>query len=208
MSDWLPDIESKALWEIAAAVIGGAFVATLARYRARRRWERRHALEHLNVSINMFADGYLKIRTILERPLEQIIPNLHAQEMVLEAARRTTHEDPIIVLPPKHHGFILNYILNAIAERFAAGAVKADAGHPVASATYALFLTNEPSTILRQAKLRAMLLRRELIEAFPYEDSLPQLERPHHADRIKTLRVAVAKYRKNPELFPSVELSC
>ena len=207
MPEWLSAIESKAVIELFGGFIGGLLVAWFARYRARKQWESRLALHRLNVSVNVFSDGWLKIRTIFETPIEHVIPNVHARELVTAAAKRATADDPIVVLPPAHHGFVLNYILNATAERFGAGAILADIGRPVASATYALFLTCEPVTEERQRKIRAMLLRRDLIENFPYEAGMPKLERPHHADRVVTLRVAAAKFKENPELFPLVEIS-
>lgn len=164
-------------------------------------------LHLLNVSITMFADGFLKIRTILEQPVERIITNAHARDLLISASRRTADDDPIIVLPDEYHSFIMNYLLNATAERFSSGVVRADAGHHVATATYAMFLTAEPATRHRHRKIRVMLLKRELVDAFPYETAMPKLEHPNHADRVKTLRVAVARFRQQPDLFPLIELS-
>ena len=42
----------------------------------------------------------------------------------------------------------------------------------------------------RIRKVRAMLLRKELLEDFPYPDTMPKLEQAWHADRIVALRQA------------------
>jgi hypothetical protein len=51
-----------------------------------------------------------------------------------------------------------------------------------------------------------MLVRRDLLLAFPYPDTMPKLENPWHADRVGTLRAMSKAYRTNPELFLTVEL--
>ena len=58
----------------------------------------------------------------------------------------------------------------------------------------------------RIRKVRAMLIRRELLEDFPYHDSLPLLENSWHADRIKTLRAAAALFHKEPDNFLTLEV--
>ena len=37
------------------------------RYKAGRQWQKQEFLNRIIVSLNIFADGYLKIRTVLER---------------------------------------------------------------------------------------------------------------------------------------------
>jgi hypothetical protein len=51
-----------------------------------------------------------------------------------------------------------------------------------------------------------MLLRVDLLENFPYPDTMPQLENPWHADRIKTLRRASELYKSDPDLFLVIEV--
>jgi hypothetical protein len=198
----------KPVFDAAIGFLFGLLVGLFARYRSRKAWQRGHLIEQLNVSLNVLSGDELKIRTILERPIGEIILNQHARERVIAASKKTTDDDPLILLPGADHSFILNYILNATAEHFSAASVRADLGIPTLSAKYALFLTCEPATDERHRKIRAMLLKRDLMENFPYDDgALPKLERPHHADRIKTLRVASRKFKENPELFPMLELS-
>jgi hypothetical protein len=98
-------------------------------------------------------------------------------------------------------------VLNAVAEHFVTGHVRRDAGLPVTTVKYVLFLTCEKVGEERIHKVRAMLLRQDLLENFPYQDSLPQLENPWHEDRIKTLRVAAELYKKEPDHFLVLEVS-
>src|SRR5262245_7298025 len=60
------------------------------RYRASRQWQRKQFLGRVIVSLNTFADGVLKIRTVFERSLEEVFLNPVAVEKVRAAALRTT----------------------------------------------------------------------------------------------------------------------
>ena len=69
-----------------------------------------------------------------------------------------------------------------------------------------LFLTCELVGDERVRKVRAMLVRRDVLENFPYADTMPNLENPWHADRIKTLRTAAALYKKETDNFLIIEV--
>jgi hypothetical protein len=113
------------------------------RYRARRQWAAKEFLGRVIVSLNAFVDDTLKIRTVFERNLEEVFLNPHAVELVQEAARRTTADNPLLPIRKEDAWFILNFVLNAVAERFASGEVRRDAGQPVAAVTYAICMTCE-----------------------------------------------------------------
>ena len=51
-----------------------------------------------------------------------------------------------------------------------------------------------------------MLIREALLRDFPYLTTMPKLENPWHADRIKTLRQAAALYAKEPDHFLTLEV--
>jgi hypothetical protein len=176
------------------------------RYKASRQWRSKIFLDRIIVSLNIFADGYLKIRTVLERSVEEVFLNRLAILKVEAAARRTTPDSPIMPIPPEDRWFLLNFVLNAVAEHFVSGSIRQDSGQPVVVVKYALFLTCELVGDERLRKIRAMLIRADLLNEFPYEDSLPKLENPWHADRIKTLRAAAATYKKEPDNFLMLEV--
>jgi hypothetical protein len=176
------------------------------RYRARKQWESKEFLGRIIVSLNSFADGRLKIRTIFERSLDEVFLNPHAVEMVQEAARKTTPDNPLLPIAKEDAWYLLNFVLNPVAEKFVAGVVQEDIGRPVQKATYALALTCEVVGDERIRKVRAMMLRRELLLDFPCMESMPQLENPWHEDRIVTLRKMSAAYKTSPELFLTLEI--
>jgi hypothetical protein len=209
-----PDVATE-MWKklVITGVVG--VVSTLASfllgrwwgsYKAGREWHRKEFLGRVIVSLNIFADGFLKIRTVMERSLEEVFLNRVAVQKITAASRQTTTENPILPIPKEDRWFLLNFVMNAVAEQFASGHVKRDAGEKVAIVRYALFLTCEQVGDERIRKVRAMLLRKDLLETFPYADSMPSLENPWHADRIKTLRRAVELYQTEPDNFLTLEI--
>ncbi|MDY3554865.1 hypothetical protein R5W24_003995 [Gemmata sp. JC717] len=193
---------------VAATTSGTTFVFTWwwARRQAKRQWKAKEFLDRLTISLNIFADGTLKIRTVMERSIDEIFLNRLAIQKVWAAARATTPANPILPIPKADRWFLLNFVLNAVAGHFVEGHIRLDAGLPVASVRYALFLTCEHLGEERIRKVRAMLVRCDVLEDFPHPDTMPRLESPWHDDRIRTLRVASALYKAEPDNFLTVEV--
>ena len=176
------------------------------RYKAHREWQRKEFLGRVIVSLNIFADGYLKIRTVMEKSLEEVFLNQIAVEKVMAGAKLCTPEQPIMPIAKEDRWFLLNFVLNAVAEHFVVGQVRQDAGQPVTVVRYALFLTAELVGDERIRKVRAMLVKQEHLVNFPYADAMPKLENAWHANRIHTLRIAADLYAKEPDHFLMVEV--
>ena len=51
-----------------------------------------------------------------------------------------------------------------------------------------------------------MLVRKEILEDFPFKDKMPELENPWHETRVQTLRTAAELYKTAPEQFMKLEL--
>jgi hypothetical protein len=196
------------------ALVAGALISAVSfvagrwwgRWKASREWERQEFFHRIIVSLNIFADGYLKIRTVLEDSIESVFLNTIAIDKVLTAAKACTLENPILPIDKKDRWYILNYVLNAVAEHFSTGQLRQDAGVPITKVRYAIFLTCEMVGDERIRKVRAMLLREDLIKDFPYRESLPKLENPWHEDRIKTLRKAAELFAREPDHFLILEV--
>jgi len=75
---------------------------------------------------------------------------------------------------------------------------------PLRPVTYLLFLTSETVGDDRIRKVRAMLVRKEVLLDLPKE--MPKLEQPWHADRLETLRKAAEVYRREPDNFLMLEV--
>lgn len=183
-----------------------AFTWWWARRRAYQQWHSKEFLDRIIVSLNIFADGFLKIRTVMEKSLDEIFLNKIAIEKVWAGARATTVDAPVMPIAKEDRWFLLNFVLNAVAEHFVTGHIRRDAGQPVTVVRYALFLTCELVGDERIRKVRAMLVREDVLSDFPYKDTMPNLENPWHEDRIKTLRQAAELYQKERDNFLTLEV--
>lgn len=175
------------------------------RWRARRAWQRRDFLQRLNFSLNIIENGHLVIRTLMEKPCEEVFMNQSAVEQVLAAAKQTTAANPFLPLPKEEYWFFLNQILNELSEKFAEGPLKRDLKLPVTSARYLICLTSESAGEIRTRKVRAMLIRKDQLVNFP--EKAPEFERPHHSTRWETLQKMQIAFEKEPHLFLEMELA-
>ena len=176
------------------------------KYQAKKQWKKKQFLGRIIVSLNSLSDGWLKIRTIFERSLEEVFLNSVAIAKVRAASLKTTVDNPLLPISKEDRWYLLNFVLNAVAERFSSGLMRYDAGQPLKPVTYLLFLTCEVVGDDRIRKVRAMLLRKDLLENFPYGDEMPKLEQEWHADRIVTLRRAAELFGKEPDNFLPLEI--
>ncbi len=176
------------------------------KYQAKKQWRQKQFLGRIIVSLNSLSDGWLKIRTIFERSLEEVFLNPVAVEKIRAASLRTTTDCPLLPIAKEDRWYLLNFVLNAVAERFSDSLMRYDAGQSLRPVTYLLFLTCERVGEDRIRKVRGMLLRKDLMELFPYPDEMPKLEQHWHGDRILTLRRAAELYQKEPDNFLPIEI--
>src|SRR5262245_17784523 len=205
-----PDVVKKVVSAIAiffgTTVISFVVGHWWGRHVAKKQWQSKQFLGRVTVSLNTLADGWLKIRTIFERSLEEVFLNPVAVQKVRAASVRTTVDSPLLPIDPKDRWYLLNFVLNAVAERFGGSVVRYDAGASLKPVAYVIFLTCEVVGEDRIRKVRAMMMRKDLLENFPYWDSMPKLEREWHGDRIITLRRAAELYKKEPDNFMTLEI--
>lgn len=174
--------------------------------RAQREWSRKEFYDRINISLTLIQDGRLKIRTIMERSLDEVFTNKVAAQKVLDASQRTTVSNPMLPIAKEDCWYLLNFVLNAVAEPFSLGFVKQDLGEAVRTIQYVIFLTCEVVGDERIRKVRALIVRQELLENFPYRDKMPELENPWHETRVQTLRTAADLYQSAKEQFIRLEI--
>jgi hypothetical protein len=177
------------------------------KYLARRQWEKKQFLGRVTVSLNTLADGWLKIRTIFERSLEEVFLNPVAISKVRAASLQTTVNNPLLPMEPADRWFLLNFVLNAVAERFSDGLVRHDAGENCRTVPYLIFLTCEVVGEDRIRKVRAMMIRKDVLEDFPrFDQKDVKFEQTWHEDRMVTLRRAAEVLKKEPDNFLKLEI--
>jgi hypothetical protein len=173
------------------------------RWRTYVAWARKEFLGRLNISLNSIEQGTLKIRTLVEKELVEVLLNRHAVEAVQKAAKRTTPENPLLPVTEADKWFLLNGVLNEVSEKFAEGFLRRDMGEPVASGTYLVCLTCECAGEMRTRKVRAMVMRKETLLHLPEE---VELESPSHETRVETLRFLSKAYLQKPGDFLEMEI--
>ncbi len=198
--NYLTDNWPELIWIVAAAGVA----SYLAGRRSRVLWQKREFLDRLNVSLTSIHEGQLKIRTILEMDVDDIFLNRSASTKIIELAKRTTPSDPLIPIPDADRWYYLNSVLNEISERFAIGHLRQDAGFSTTVEDYLLCLTCERAGAVRTQKVRAMLVRRQLLDNLPSEE--PDYESPNHATRWETLQLMAQRWRDEPDQFLPIQL--
>ncbi len=199
--DSLKDHAVKIITGLALMALGWFF----GRRRARRDWKEQKFLDRLNISLNLLKEGVLQIRTLSEKRCEDVFLNSEAAAKVTAAAEHTTATDPLLPLPRDDYWYYLNGVLNELSEQFALGHLRRDLGCKVESAVYLMCLTCESAGELRTRKVRAMVIRKDVLSTLPAES--PKFTATHHTTRWTTLQAMQAEYAKNPWRFIEVELS-
>jgi hypothetical protein len=190
--------------KFATAALIAAISWFLGRRRARAEWGRREFFDRLNISLNAMREGTLTIRTIAEESCLEVFLNPVAVSALINAARHTTPEDPLLELREHDYWYYLNAVLNKVAEKFGEGQIRRDMGLPVTTARYVMCLTSESAGEVRTRKIRAMLIQKSLFLNLPAEE--PKYESPTHATRWKTLKYLAVQFQRTPYKFREVEI--
>ncbi|MCH2200617.1 MAG: hypothetical protein MK102_01495 [Fuerstiella sp.] len=177
---------------------------SVAHWRASRAWKRREFFERINFSLNSITDGTLRIRTLCEKSCSDIFLNTFAVQRLGQLIAKTTPNDPMVPIPREDCWFFMNSVLNELSEQFASGLLAREAGREVLSNQYLICLTNECDGHVKTHKLRAMVIRRELLLTLPEE--APKFESPQHKIRWHTLQHLQKRHAIEPWRFLEVEL--
>ena len=202
--------------KILGAVLGVFAGWMWGQWQAGSAWKKREFNNSILLSLNIIepftepredkAVASLKLRTLFERDLRHVMRNTAMQSEVRAAMERAKAEGPVLSFPEEDSWYILNTILNQIAEQFAAGTMRDDMGGEVQKRWYVFCLTYEHSELMHQFKPRILLIDKERFWAFPKEGEV-LLESYKHEVRVDTIRLMQEKYEKHPHLFMELELA-
>lgn len=192
-------------WEQAANV-ATLLLVLLTYWRARSVWASRDFLTRVNFSLNYVDANTLKIRTLCETDVDNVLlSNQHAKRIVLRAARRTTVKQPFLRLPKGDSWLVLNAMLNELSGRFAEGFVAASIGAPTRAATFVFAITCEKDRDVRMNKIRVMVVEKSLLEEIDKLDGL-QFESESHHVRFETLKAMRDLYVAGDQRFAMREM--
>ncbi len=174
------------------------------RWRTTRQWASQEFFARLHISLTLIRDGRLSIRTLGERSCIDVFGNAEAARAIADAARRTPPDDPLLDLPRERYWSFLNSVVNELSSLCAQGFIADDLGATVRRGSYIVCLTCERGADVRTRKVRAILVRKEVLFALP--ESMPRLDREQAVVRWKTLQSLAADYPQRPWRYVEVEL--
>jgi hypothetical protein len=174
------------------------------RWRTSRAWASQAFLSRLHLSLTIIYEGRLLIRTLGERSCIEVFGNAEAARAIANAAQRTSPQDPILALPRETYWSFLNSVVNELSTLCAAGHIAADLGAPVRRGDYVACLTSERTAGVRTRKVRALVVRKDLLLTLP--ETMPTLAREQDAVRWATLRSLAMAYPRTPWRFVELEL--
>ncbi len=175
------------------------------RWRMTRQWRSQEFLSRLQISLTLIQDGRLTVRTLGERSCVDVFGNTEAARTVADAARRTSADDSILDLPQDSYWSFLNSLVNELSSLCAGGYIAADLGAPVSRGIYVACLTCERTADVRTRKVRALVIRKELLLNLPA--TMPGLTREQDVVRWSTLRSLAAAQSRTPWRFVELELA-
>ncbi len=194
---------------IAAALVLLALGWFWSRWHTLRMWQTKQFKDRMVLSLNTVqkVDGKYKLtlRTLFEKDVYEVLQNRSMVRIVEHAIDQVTPENPLLKIDKENTWYVLNAILNKIAEQFDDGILRRDMGLDVTTKRYVFCLTFEKEGGLRMQKIRVMLIQKESLLEFPESGEI-LLESEKHSTRIQTLRLLKQEYNKDPSLFMELEL--
>jgi len=130
--------------------------------------------------------------------------NETAVKEITAAALKTRPGLPLIPMAKDDCWFYLNAVLNEVSEQFAVGLIARESGQNVTATQYVICLTNEADGEVNTRKIRAQVIRKDLLTNLPKET--PAFESPQHRIRWETLMHLSLAYQKEPWQFLTVEI--
>ena len=183
------EVTNAYLSHVAIFLFLSTVTASILFLRERFEWKRARFESRLNISLNFVLNGVLRIRTIHEDDVKNVVLSSYARRLMKKAARNTTLEDPFLHFANKQDAWMVsNEILNTVSSRFGPQIISAVLrGMPSGEAKFLMAITWERDAEIRIQKLRVMLIQEdELRNLCGHPDGI-RTERPTHQPRIATL---------------------
>ena len=197
--EWVKDVFSdssflKAASPLASYLSLGFLILLVSWWRWRNKIDNESIIISLNTPLidksGSQISNSLRMFTLLNCRLREVIENRFAQKFLLRAGKKTTIENPFINLE-KNKFSILTLLLNDISSIFALWFVAKDMGAPVIEEEYIMALTRERYPKMRWETTRVMLVKKSWLVETNFTIIPPfewNLQYPHHHWRIETLR--------------------
>jgi hypothetical protein len=192
--------------EVAKWLLGAGIMGVVVWAVARRQLSRRRFLGRVNFSYNDVEDGTLRLYTLMEKRLDEVLlRNSALRNRVLAAAGRATEDHPFLDVSEDDMQLLRIAVLNELSERYSDGIVDRAAGRPCRAVDLVFCMTFEPYGTVRVRKLRVMVVKPDVLARFGDESFCESLRvvTPVHRDRIRTLRSLHALHEREKAIGDS-----
>ena len=191
-------------------MIGGAVLSRIwGRYKQHRLRRTRSQEDTIDFSLTIFRRVSehvmeMKIRPLEEASIEDVIPNGGLIQSVKQAARSTTPEQPIVIIPYEvDRELIGNALIKRWNGHFRDAVIAQFLGAPVTERKAVMVLTYERA--VRSSMLRCMIILREDCEwvtRFLKSETNDKvlMESPHHDQRLRTIFAIHERYQADQAL--------
>ena len=189
-----PEFIDKHWLKILGSLIGAFLGGSIIWVKNYLEWRSRQFYGTINISFDTIRNQYLLTSAILEGSIENILSNVpHAVKIIKTAAKKTTEDNPFLILPENDRDHIMSQIRACIASTNTTYSWAAAQKRPACRQLGCFFaLTYERFKKMRTGKIRIVVVPEWVLKT-----DLENLktEYVHHKDRIETLR----KIRKDVE---------
>ena len=158
---------------------------------ARHEWRSGQFKDRMNISLNIVSDETLRIRTIVEDQVRNMVLSPYAQDLIKQAVRRTTEENEFLNFPSDRDAWLVyNEIINTISEACGPQLLSVAArATELKEASFLIALTYERSKDVRIQKLRVLVVEESVLAHISSKAASGGigLEVEHHRPRLRTL---------------------
>jgi flagellar biosynthesis GTPase FlhF len=188
IKDWVPN-PSAPLLAWCCVTLGSIAVFKYARW---RQWKRRQFMTRMNFSINYVRNGRLRVRTLTEKPTEEVLYcNTVAVDRLTRAAMRCNAGEPFITMETSDESRLVHRAIdNDLSAMSATGYFYDQCQLPVVRKPFIFGIANEPGFAL--LKVRVIVIAEDQLRNLP--PTMPELETPYHLHRWESLKVMKRRY--------------
>lgn len=186
---FLSHLTDSSLVEILAVLVGSTVTGFALLFRSRLEWRRATFESRINISLNSIFGGILRIRTLCEDEVKNIILSPYARRLVKKAAKATTIEDPFLHFANKRDAWMVyNEVINAISSIYSSRILfTAMHGKSAKETKLYVAITWERDADIPIQKLRIILVKEIVLNEIGHKLDTIKVEVPDQRTRIDAL---------------------
>ena len=187
--DQAAELTNAYLSHIVIFLILSTITATALYLRERYEWKSGRFGKRVNISLNVLANGVLRIRTVHEHTMQDIFLSSYARKLLAKAAKKTTISDPFLHFENERDAWLVyNDVINMISSMYSGHMLSAAAQGRLDETQFLIAITWERDEEVRIQKYRVLLVQENVLNELESRSN-PDLEVPHHRPRIAALQM-------------------